>query len=587
MKRGTKILIFGLCLATASVFVAMLGLYLVLFHGGPTIPDGAYLVLRTSGSLTEQPMSDDPLAEVLGAESGVSVIAIDSALRKAAVDDRIAGVIVRVGPMACGLGKVQELRDAVHRFREQTDKPIVAWLQAGGLKEYYLSSACSEIYMPPEGMMLITGLRFAVTFYKGTFDKLGVEAEFARVGQYKGAVEPFIRDEMSEAYREMLDALADSLYEQMLADMAADRGMEVDAIRAIFDDPPMTARGALEAQLVDELLYVDELEERFKPADEEDWSLVELGSYGQVSPTSLGLGEGPEIAVIYCEGTIMPGESSPPYYGGERTMGSSTIMRALRNAREDKDIEAVVLRVDSPGGSGLASDLIWREVILTREEKPVVVSMSDYAASGGYYISMAADAVVAQPGTLTGSIGVYSGKFNLSELYDKLGLSVESVERGHYAGMLSTARSFTPEERKKLEGMVEDFYHSFVTKAAEGREKDPSEIDRVARGRVWSGAQAVEVGLVDQVGGFRTALDTAKLLAGIDLEDEVSLVLLPTQRTLLEELLDTPRSSSSSTDALLEIFPELGDSLAHLLTVAPLLGSSQPVAMLPGHFALQ
>ena len=582
MKRSTKILLGLFFLACGFVFVVFGAIFLLVFTAAPTIPDDSYLVLHVEGMLGEQPTLDDPLADVLGGDSALSVIEIDSALRKAAVDDRIAGVFVRVGPLATGMGKVQEIRDAIARYRETSGKPIMAWMEVGGTKEYYLASACSEVYMAPQGMLLFTGLRFAMTFYKGTLDKIGVEAEFARVGEYKSAVEAYTREEMSDSAAEMMNALADSLFEQIVSDVAGSRGMTVEQMRAIVDDPPVTAADAVEAGLVDEVLYRDELEQRFKPADEEEWSLITLGTYSRISPASLGLGEGPKIAVIYCEGAIMPGESSPPYYGGDRTMGSSTISRVLEDVREDDSIEAVVMRVDSPGGSGLASDVIWREVVLTSEVKPVVVSMSDYAASGGYYIAMAADAVVAQPGTLTGSIGVYSGKFNLAGLYEKVGLSIETVERGEYAGLLSSSRSFTDAEREKLEEMVLGFYDTFITKAAEGRDTDPASIDRVARGRVWSGEQALEVGLVDQLGGFREALDVTKELAGIDPDDEVSLVLLPAQRTLLEEILDTPSTRALPVDDRLRaVLPELDASLSHLLTVAPLLGSGTPLAMMP------
>lgn len=582
MKRSTKVL-----LALFVMFVFFSGIsaaffWFFLYDPEPTIPDGSYLVLRPGGILSEAPSLGDPLADALGRTSTRGVIEYDSALRKAAVDDRIAGVIMRIAPMGCSLGKTQELRDAVTRFREKSDKPIVAFMETAGNKEYYLASACSEIYMPPEGMLFFIGLRFGVTFFKGTLEKLGVEAQFARVGQYKSAVEPFTREEMSDSFREMLDSLADDLFDTMVEDIAADRGMTPERIRAIVDDPPMTARSAVEAGLVDELVYRDELEDRLKQADEEEWSLVDMDTYAQVPPSSLGLGDGPEIAVIYCEGTIMPGESEPPYYGGDQTMGSTTITSVLREARKDEDIEAVVMRVDSPGGSGLASDLIWREVQLTSAEKPVVISMSDYAASGGYYISMGADAIVAQPGTLTGSIGVYSGKFSVGGLYEKVGLSVETVERGAFAGLMSPSEPFSDAEQAKLEGMIDEFYNSFLEKAAEGREVQPEEVDRVAQGRVWTGKQALQVGLVDELGGFRTALATAKELAGIDADQEVSLVILPERRTILQELLDpddTPSSRlASPADALL---PPLDRPIRELLARVPVLQLGGPVAMLP------
>jgi protease-4 len=470
----------------------------------------------------------------------------------------------------------------VARYREATDKPIVAYLETAGNKEYYLASACSEVYMAPEGMMFFIGLRFGVTFFKGALEKLGVDAQFARIGQYKSAVEPFTREEMSDSFREMLESLADDLFDDMLTDIAADREMPLDSLRAIVDDPPLTAGHALEVGLVDELVYRDELEAQFKQADEEEWSLVSMDTYAQVPPASLGLGDGPEIAVIYCEGAIMSGESAPPYYGGDQTMGSATITRVLRQARKDEDIEAVVMRVDSPGGSGLASDLIWREVELTSAEKPVVVSMSDYAASGGYYISMGADAIIAQPGTLTGSIGVYTGKFSLGGLFDKVGLSVETVERGEYAGLMSPSEPFSEAEQGKIEGMIESFYDTFIEKAAEGRQRDPSEVDRIARGRVWTGRQALGVGLVDELGGFRTALDRAKELAGIDAEKEVTLVILPEQRTMLQEVLDPDDSPSSALRPPTELLlPGFGEVLGPLMARLSVLDAGGPVAMLP------
>jgi protease IV len=604
MRRNTKIALVVLGLLTLMAMAGAVTIYFLVFDSTPRIPEDSTLVIHIGGVLSEQPAIPDPLAEVLGATGGTSVIEIDSALRKAAVDDRIKAVVLRIEPLACGMGKVQELRTAIARYRDETSKPIIAWMDYAGNKEYYLAAACTEVYMPAEGMLLFTGLRFSVTFFKGTLDKLGIQAEFTRVGEYKSAVEPYTREEMSDEFRGVLESLADDLYDRMIADIAADRGMEPAVLQGIVDDPPMTAAGAVEAGLVDELLYRDEIEQRLKPADAEEWPLVDLYTYADVSPGSLGLGKGPSVAVIYCEGIITSGESSPPVWGGDASMGSATITRALRDAREDENIEAVVLRIDSPGGSGLASDLIWREVQLTREVKPVIASMSDYAASGGYYIAMGADAIVAEPSTLTGSIGVYNGKMSFSDLYDKVGLSVETVERGQYADLLTVSRAYTPEERDKIAEMVEDFYSSFISKAAQGRGVEPEEIDRVARGRVWTGAQALEVGLVDEVGGFRAALEVAKLKAGIEPDQEVSLVILPEQYTLLDELLGSRGLSSNAADrtgwdtaaaaswnrypqvdgglgALATALPELGQPLGQFLAAVPLLTSGVPLALMP------
>ena len=715
MKRG-RVLVGVLVLFLIVVLVgSVVAIFSMLRGGGGSVEDGSTLVLNIGGALPEQPMPDDGLAALTGGTS-TSVLEFDSALRKAAVDDRVARVLVEPGAMATGYAKVFELRDALRRFSTDSGKPVLCWMEAASNKEYLLATGCDEIYMAPAGFLLVNGLHFGVTFYKGTLDKLGVEADFARAGKYKSAVEPLTSEEMSPAFRSMLESMADSLYGEFVAAIAQGRGMDEAAVRALVDDPPLTAAGGVRAGLIDGLLYRDQLLAKLQgdevepisadaprlglllqdelanesphpgrsseadgasgaplasPADAEalpaeadpgdtepaaagavaepvppegsdaaeeapadgsgedavdegaptdggeanasaeggeaageggregfedpDPDLLSLSEYARVRPSSLGLGEGDKIAVIYCEGQIMSGESSPAGGMSGATMGSDTIAGAIRKARKDDSIKAIVLRVDSPGGSGLASDIIWREAVLARRVKPLVVTMSDYAASGGYYISMAADAIVAQPTTLTGSIGVFGGKYNLGGLYAKLGMRTDDVKRGELADIFAADRGLGEAGHRKFSEFIDEFYETFISKAGEGRGVSALAIHEHAQGRVWTGAQAREVGLVDELGNLRTALKIAREKAGI--EEDPRLVLMPRQRTPLERLLE--RGAGTSLQALLSRTglldgvalrgPSADPSAAirHLWTAAPLLASGEPVLMAPYHLDLQ
>ncbi len=584
MRRSRALVVLLVLFLVVVLIGSIVAIVAMLGDGGGKVDEGSVLVLKIGGPLPEQPMPEPPFAGL--GSTWPSVLEFDSALRKAAVDERVDRVLIKPLSMMTGYGKVQELHGAILRFKEESDgKPVTCWMEAAGNKEYLLATACDEIFMAPEGFFLVNGLHLNVTFYKGTLDKLGVEAEFARAGKYKSAIEPLTSTEMSPAFREMMESMADSLYGDFVSMIATSRGLDEATVRALIDDPPLTAAGAARAGLIDGLLYRDQLRDHLggeevepidptratfealmaqgpppplelpdpdaakaenedgtaddnEDADEDgdDVEMIGLGEYAMVSPASLGLGDGPKIAVVYGEGQIMSGESDPGGGFSSKTMGSTTITAALRSIREDDSIEAVVLRVDSPGGSGLASDVMWRELELLTATKPVVVSMSDYAASGGYYISMNADAIVAQRGTITGSIGVFAGKYNLAGMYEKVGLTTESVKRGEMADIFAANQRLGEAGTAKLTEFIDEFYGAFISKAADGRRVAPSAIHEVAQGRVWTGEQAKAVGLVDELGGFRTALRLAKEKAGI--EGEVRLVLYPKQPTFLEQLLD-------------------------------------------------
>lgn len=563
-KRTAWILVAGV--VAVAVGAAAVGAIALLVRGGGRPGTGwasrSYLYLDLQGEIPEQPAS-----ETLSwlERRPPSLRTLVESLDRAATDANVSGVVLRVGWLTdAGWGKVQELRDAVLRYR-RSGKPAYAHVEFCGNKEYYLATACDRIYAVPTALIDVTGLAAEVTFFKGTLDKLGVEAQFEAVGRYKSAPDQYTQSGFTDPHREQMEALVDSLYEQYVAAIARGRNRKPEEVQALVDAGPYDGPEALAAGLVDELLYADQIEERLKEAER-----VTPGRYVR-STRGFGFDGRPRVAVVYAVGEIIPGSSQTSPFGGTFA-GSETIAAALRQARRDATVKAIVLRVDSPGGSGTASDVIWREVLLTRRQKPVVVSMGDYAASGGYYIAMGSDAIVAQPGTLTGSIGVFGGKFSLRGLYDKIGLTQESLTRGAHAGIYSEYRPWTDEERAQIRRMMETFYRDFVARAAEGRKKTYEELDALAQGRVWTGAEAKGVGLVDYLGGLETAVSVAKEKARIAKDQPVALVVLPERKGLLETIFERQE------DGVEEVLP--ADLLA-VLRWARLLSGREPVARMP------
>ena len=565
MKRRTAwILVTGVA-ALALGAAAMGALALVLRGGGrtPGLGGDAYLDLDLSGSIPEQPPSD--LGLFFDARPP-SLRALVESLDRGAQDPKVKGAVLRVGSLSdAGWGKVQELRDAIARFRK-SGKPAYAHLEMCGNREYYLATACSKIFAVRSALLLVSGLSAEVTFFRNTLDKLGVQAEFEGVGKYKNAPNQFTEAGFTGPHREQTEALLDSLFDQYVGAIAEGRKKTREEVKDLIDHGPYDGPSALAAGLVDELVYHDEVEKRIKSSDRLTPGRYLRGARG------FGLDSRPKVALIYAVGQIVSGESQAGPLSGE-VVGSDTMVRAIREARKDTSIRAIVLRVDSPGGSGTASDVIWREVSLARREKPVVVSMGDVAASGGYYIAMGGDAIVAEPGTITGSIGVFSGKFNLRGLYDKVGLTKEILVRGNNAAIFSDYRPWSEDEKVRIRTLMRSFYDEFISKAAEGRKKTVEEIDRVAQGRVWTGAEALKVGLVDSLGGLDTALAIARARAKIGVGAELDLVVLPERKGLFDLLME--RQGEGVSDRLPS--PEL----RAMLRWATAISDHGPVARLP------
>ena len=515
------------------------------------IPSQKYVELLIKG----------PLAEVKPTfvfSSQVKTLrSITKEIDKIRKDDEVTGVLLKIKGLGIGWAKLQELRDKIIQLRSDGIE-VISYLESGGNAEYLLACAADRIVLMPAGMVGLTGLRAEVIFFRGLLDKLDIKADMYAVGKYKSAIEPYMRDTMSEAQREAMNAILDDLYAQQI-EMLANGRSEIDAALAadLIDQGPFTAEEAYQAELVDTLQYYDELVQSIEERAEEKIEVVsEYGKKSTKAPELTGFAgfmklfsmlaspkqsssdEGkPQVALIYATGPIMSGAPTSPFTTGQ-VMTPGEMAKALREAREDSDIRAVVMRVDSPGGSAIASDAIWREVLLTQREKPLVVSMSDVAGSGGYYIAMAAGTIVAEPGTITGSIGVLGGKLNLKGLYNKIGLTKEVITRGQNANLYSDYGNFTPTERERLQKLLETIYQDFVRKAAEGRDKTEAEIHELAQGRIWTGKQAKEIGLIDELGGLDTALVIAKKQAGLDPTDEIDIIRLPKPKTIFETLIE-------------------------------------------------
>lgn len=573
---GTKkaiLIISGV--VVALVLVAILGITLIFTafrKSAPSISDRSVLALRVAGPLPDY-VPEDPLRRFFGGPD-LSLTTLLTQFKKAKADKRISAILLDIDGSGAGWAKTEELRDAIADFRS-SGKPVYAYMEYGMNKEYYLASACDRIYVAPPGELFINGLAADVMFFRGSLDKLGIYPDIFQIGKYKSVGDMFTRKDMSEAHREYVNSLLDDLYNRYVEGIAKARGKSTNDVKALIDNAPYNAKGAKEAGLIDGAGYRDEVEKEIKTRlgykDSEDLNLVKAADYRQVDSESLGLNKGERIAIIYATGNIGSGksENSP---SGDQSIGSDTLAKALNDARDDKSIKAIVMRVDSPGGSGLASDIIWHAVDAAKQKKPVVISMSDVAASGGYYISAGANKIVAEPSTITGSIGIVAGKPVMRGLYDWLGISNQYVLRGKNAGMFRATEKFSEAERAKFEAWIKaTYYDDFVPKVAKGRNKNVEYVDSVGQGRVWTGAQGKERGLVDEFGGLDRAIEVAKHLANVPADKGVHRVILPYPRTFLQELLSGTENETTSARQQQAVLATLPDDARRAFRYAALL----------------
>ena len=566
MSTGRKVALIISSIVLGLILIVVLGIAIIFgaIRGNrPSIQDNSVLALKVSGALPDY-VPDDPLRRLFGGQPQ-SLSSLLAQFRKAKVDKRITAVMLDIDMSEAGWAKSEEIRGAIEDFRT-SGKPVYAYMETGLNKDYYIATACDKIFVPPPGELFTIGLAADVMFFRGSLDKLGIYPDMYQIGKYKSAGDMFTQKQMTDAHREYINSLLDDLYGRYLDGIAEARNKSVDDVKKLIDDAPYTAEQAKAAGLIDGTLYHDDVEKELKKrlgyGENDELHIARGSDYRQISQESLGLNKGEKIAVVFAAGDIVSGKSS---FGGngETTIGSDSLVKTINEARDDKSIKAIILRIDSPGGSGLASDIIWRAIETAKAKKPVVVSMSDVAASGGYYIACNANKIVAEPSTITGSIGVVGGKPVLKGFYDWIGVTNEYVLRGKNAGMFRESEKFSDTERAKFEEFMKATYDDFISKVGKGRNKDKTYIDSIGQGRVWTGRQGKDNGLVDEYGGLDKAIEIAKQLANIPVDKSVQRIVMPKPPTFLEELMsggsddgDEASAQAKQQASLMSALPE-------------------------------
>lgn len=566
-----KLLIIFLLLLTLAILVAAVGI--LVSRGGGALPGEKILTLTLDRPVHDY--QETPSFSWIRRGSPQSMADLWAGLARARNDPQVVGLSVYLRNARFGFGKAQELRYLLESF-QASERFVNCFLETAGegtngTLAYFLVSACDHITLAPLGDINLVGLFSDAYFLKGTLDKLKIETDLSHAGQYKSAAEQFTNTAHSPAAEEALSSVLDDLFDQIVTAIAEDRDLTVEAVRDLIDRAPLTADEALQEGLVDSLGYPDEYEDSLSELFSEEPRLVALSDY---APPGIPLAAS-RVAVVFTQGTIVRGSNGTDPWSQQRFAGSETLGAILRELADDPGVPAVILRVDSPGGSALASDLMLREVIRLAERKPLVVSMSDVAASGGYYIASMATGIVAEPTTITGSIGVVGGKFVLRRFQeDLLGITHDTLARGANADFFSSLDHFSPEQALHYERLMGRIYDAFVGHVAEGREMTRAAVEAVAQGRIWTGRQALDNGLVDQLGGLDVALDLARQQAGLETGESIAIDFYPRPPSLmdflsqsLEPFLGRPTAESLLLRSLpsapmpLELPPELLESL--------------------------
>jgi protease-4 len=557
-------------------FVAMLIVALIgfaLYRSGPSLPDRGVLVIELGGELEEAPPVD---AVARFTARGPALPTVLLQLEKAAADPRVVAVLLHLRPLRVGYARIQELRDAVERTRT-AGVSVIALLDVASFnatREVYLASAADRTYVTAGYLGPLAGITGEYIFLGGLFERIGVSIEYERIGEYKSAPESLAAQKMSEPAREVANAILDGLFTQVVQGIAEGRELEIEQVRALVDAPPSTAHDFVEAELADGIASRRNVlsEAGLETAEE-----IEFADYLQVDPATLGIRDGPALALIFGSGTIVQSGSGlfAPRFTADR------ISKALEEAAENDDVSAIVLRINSGGGSAQASDAIWQAVRDARKQKPVVVSMADAAASGGYYIASGADAIVAEPATLTGSIGVFLTRPNLQELYAKLDVGTEVISRGPFSAIAASSVPMTDQMREQARHIVRSLYDDFLERVATGRGMETERIDQLGRGRVWLGESAHELGLVDEFGGLYAAVARAKAEAGIEPEVDPRRMIYPGPRGLRDQLRGLLQGSVASYLATELGLPHLPEGVHRWLVAL-----DSPFAYLPEHWVI-
>ncbi len=519
------------------------------------------LVLPIQGNIQERAQE-----MVLFGEQPESLKKYVDILRKARLDNEVKTVVLRVGPNSLGMATGQELREAISELKKK-NKNVIAIMEDNSQASYLVAAAANEVVMPPSNDLMLHGVSADSYFLKNLLAKVGVKVQIIHIGQYKSYGETYTQDDFTSPARQNIQEIVDGVYSQVTAMVAESRNMTPDKAEEVINAGPIGAEKAKELGLVDRIAYADEVlqgleKKSFEIVKAEDYnsstktdtssevsllSLLSLINKSDSSEDSTNK-DLPRVAVLYAVGPITLGGSGGSGFGSSTEIASQDMIDELEKLKEDDKIKAVILRVNSPGGSAFASDLIWKKVEELKKKKPVIASMGDVAASGGYYISMGATKIIAQPGTVTGSIGVVGGKPNLKGLYEKLGVNKTTISKGKYAGLFSETTDFSSEEHKVIESMMKRTYDEFVNKAAQGRNRTYDQVHEVAQGRVWVGTDAKKVGLVDELGGMDRAIVETKALIGLTPDDKVRLISYPKEKSIVDMLQKAFGASSTAVN---------------------------------------
>lgn len=530
-------------LLTIVCLVVLVAVVLKMASGRkPSIPDNGVLVLNLEDDIPEVPAVDVEIP-LLQAQASPTIRDLWTAIHAASSDSRIKAIALKPHNLSVGWAKLQELRENLNDFK-RSGKPVYAYLQTPGMHEYYLASVADRIYVSPDDYLRVKGFRVESTFIKGTLDKLGITFDVDHIGRYKDAGDALTRTNMSPETREVLNQVLDQIYGSFCSGVAEGRHKSAAAIQALIDQGPFLAMPAKQAGLIDELGYESQMyRDLASRAKADKLDKVSYKTYVKTNP-----GTGTRIALLSGEGDIIRGKVDQPF-GQGKVIASETFSKTVERVRNDNSVRGVILRVDSPGGDAVASDEILHELKLLAAKKPLVISMSDLAASGGYFISMTGNPIVAYPDTITGSIGVIYGKPNLHGLYDKIGVTKDMLTRGRFADIDSDYKPLSDAEKAKLHDGIMSTYRSFVTKVAAARKKTYDEIDPIAQGRVWMGAQAQKNGLVDRLGGLNVAVQLIRERAKLGANEAVNLISYPPRRSVLDALFNSGPETMAEAQA--------------------------------------
>ncbi len=573
--------------AIAVIYLIVAGIVFLSMTRKKEVPGRTILELDLEREVVEY-VPEDPIAQAAGGDRLV-LHKLTMALERAETDPRVVGLVAKIGAAKVPVAMLQEIRDAVLRFRKK-GKFALAFSETygefqNGMGAYYLATAFDEIWMQPSGDVGLAGLYLESQFLRGVLDKLGVKPRMDQRKEYKNAMNMFTEKAMTAAHREAMTKIGESIFKQMVRGMGEARKLSDEELRATIDKGPLLGAEAVTAKLVDKLGYHDEFYAAAKQRGQ-GAELLYLHKYAErAEPLHK---KGPRVALIYGVGGVVRGKSSVDPLSGDSSLGSDTVAAGFRAAIADPEVKAILFRVNSPGGSYVASDVIWQEVGRARKAgKPVVVSMGAVAGSGGYFVAMAADKIVAEPATITGSIGVLGGKLVPTELWEKIGLSHDEVHFGKNAAFFSMNRDYSPEEWARLQAWLDRIYEDFTSKVAEGRKLDKQKVQEIAKGRIWSGEDAKGLGLVDELGGLHTALSLCKQLARIGEGQDVELKTYPRDKgpvkAVVEKILHKDPDNSEKETAAVRVQSDSLDAARRVIQTAKQLGliGSQDVLMMP------